>query len=89
MTSQSYQQLILRGIKDLPPDSLAEIVDFIFFIRQKLFQPQQFTEALQEGQQKSTLTDRDRQFNDTAWLSLAEPSFEFWDNKEDAVYDHL
>ena len=26
---------------------------------------------------------------DLAWLSLAEPSFAFWDNEEDAVYDAL
>ncbi len=23
------------------------------------------------------------------WLKMAEPSFEFWDNEEDAVYDQL
>ena len=23
------------------------------------------------------------------WLKIAEPSFAFWDNEEDAVYDHL
>ncbi len=27
--------------------------------------------------------------NDIAWLKLAEPSFEFWDNPEDAIYDKL
>jgi len=26
---------------------------------------------------------------DLAWLKTAEPSFEFWDNAEDAVYDRL
>ena len=26
---------------------------------------------------------------EVAWLRLAEPSFEFWDNPEDAVYDDL
>lgn len=24
-----------------------------------------------------------------AWLKLAEPSFAFWDNKEDDIYDSL
>ena len=27
--------------------------------------------------------------DDLAWARLAEPSFEFWNNPEDAVYDHL
>ena len=26
---------------------------------------------------------------DYGWLKMAEPSFEFWDNEEDAVYDQL
>ncbi len=27
--------------------------------------------------------------DDLAWLKAAEQSFEFWNNKEDAVYDRL
>ncbi len=27
--------------------------------------------------------------NDLLWLQAAGPSFEFWDNEEDAVYDRL
>jgi hypothetical protein len=26
---------------------------------------------------------------DIAWLRASEPSFEFWDNPEDAIYDQL
>jgi hypothetical protein len=26
---------------------------------------------------------------DVAWAQLAEPSFEFWNNSEDAIYDQL
>jgi hypothetical protein len=26
---------------------------------------------------------------DLAWLGLAEPAFQFWDNPEDAAYDNL
>ena len=25
----------------------------------------------------------------SAWLKIAEPSFEFWDNEKDAAYDEL
>ena len=31
MMTQNYQQLIIEGIKGLPPETLAEIADFIFF----------------------------------------------------------
>jgi len=27
--------------------------------------------------------------DDIAWSRLAEPSFEFWDNPDDAIYDQL
>jgi len=26
---------------------------------------------------------------DLAWAKVAESSFDFWDNPEDAIYDHL
>lgn len=35
MTSQAYQQQILDGIKGLPPELLAEITDFVYFVRQR------------------------------------------------------
>ncbi|MEK8016167.1 MAG: hypothetical protein VSS75_004805 [Candidatus Parabeggiatoa sp.] len=41
---QTYQQLILDGIQTLPPNALAEIVDFVYFIRQKCLQPKRFAE---------------------------------------------
>jgi len=88
MTSKDYQRLILQGTQDLPPESLAEIVDFIFFIRQKLFQPQRFDDALQESLPASTIKEESQPY-DTAWLNLAEASFEFWDNEEDVIYDTL
>ena len=88
MTTKDYRQLILEGTQDLPPESLAEIVDFIFFIRQKLFRPQKFDEALQESLPPSTIKEENQAY-DAAWLNLSEPSFDFWDNEEDAIYDTL
>ena len=41
-----YQQLILEGIKDLPPEVLVEIVDFIYFVRKRTLQPQAFAEKV-------------------------------------------
>jgi hypothetical protein len=40
------QQLILEGIKDLPPEVLVEIVDFIYFVRKRTLQPQAFAEEV-------------------------------------------
>lgn len=44
MTTQNYQELIMEGIKDLPPEMLAEIADFVFFVRKRAIQPQAFEE---------------------------------------------
>lgn len=40
MTTQQYRELILDGIKDLPPETLAEITDFVYFVRKRAVQPQ-------------------------------------------------
>jgi len=47
MTGQTYQQIILEGIKGLPPEVLAEIADFVYFVRKRALQPQAFEEELQ------------------------------------------
>jgi len=47
MTTPTYQQLIIEGIKGLPPEVLAEITDFVYFVRKRLLQPQAFEEELQ------------------------------------------
>ncbi len=41
-TSQYYERLITEGIRPLPLEALAEIVDFIYFIRRKTQQPERF-----------------------------------------------
>lgn len=46
MPNQTYQQLIIEGTKDLPPEALAEIIDFIFFVRKRVLQPRDFEEEL-------------------------------------------
>jgi hypothetical protein len=35
MNQPTYQELILEGIRDLPPEALIEIVDFIYFVRKR------------------------------------------------------
>jgi len=47
MTEHTYQQLIIQGIQGLPPEVLAEITDFIYFLRKRALQPQAFEEERQ------------------------------------------
>ncbi len=47
MKTQTYQQLIIEGIKGLPPEILVEIADFIYFVRKRVLQPETFEEELQ------------------------------------------
>ena len=47
MTSQTYQQVILEGIRDLPSDALAEIADFVFFLRKRTFDREGFERDIQ------------------------------------------
>jgi hypothetical protein len=49
MTTQTYQQLIIEGIKGLPPEILAEVVDFILFMRKRVMQPEAFEKELQNA----------------------------------------
>jgi len=46
VTEQIYQQLIVQGIRGLPAETLAEIVDFIYFLRKRAQQPDSFAEEL-------------------------------------------
>jgi hypothetical protein len=49
MTTPAYEQLIIQGIKGLPLETLAEIADFIYFVRQRALQPHTFNEELQNA----------------------------------------
>ena len=49
MTTPDYQQLIIEGIEGLPPDVLAEIADFVLFVRKRAMQPQAFEEEIQNA----------------------------------------
>ncbi|MBM4255770.1 MAG: hypothetical protein FJ147_07720 [Deltaproteobacteria bacterium] len=49
MGVQNYEELIIYGIKGLPDETLAEIVDFVYFARQRALHPQVFAEERQLG----------------------------------------
>lgn len=44
LTPQVYKKLIVNGIEDLPPDLLAEIANFVFFLRKQAVDPAAFAE---------------------------------------------
>jgi len=46
MTSQTYEQIIAEGIKGLPQEMLAEIADFVYFVRKRATQPHVYEEEL-------------------------------------------
>ncbi len=55
MTSPTYRQLILDGLRDLPPEVLAEIADFVYFVRKRTLQPELFEEELRNVLLKAEL----------------------------------
>jgi hypothetical protein len=44
MTAKTYEQLIVEGIKGLPREAFAEITDFVFFVKKRLLEPDEFKE---------------------------------------------
>jgi hypothetical protein len=49
VTEQIYQQLIVQGIRGLPAETLAEIADFVYFLRKRIQQPDIFAEELRSA----------------------------------------
>lgn len=41
---QTYKQLIVDGIQDLPMELLAEIADFVYFVRKRATNPDGFAD---------------------------------------------
>ena len=48
MTAQTYQQLITEGIRGLPAETLAEITDFIYFVRKRALEQHRFEDELKQ-----------------------------------------
>jgi hypothetical protein len=48
MTTQSYEQTILQGLKGLPLEALNEISDFVYFVRRRILHPQAFHDDIRE-----------------------------------------
>ncbi|MGB9553637.1 MAG: hypothetical protein ACPL7L_04615 [bacterium] len=61
MENPNYQRLIIEGIKGLPPEALAEIADFIYFLRKRVLDPKAFEEELQNAILRIDLRQLSRQ----------------------------
>lgn len=48
MTAPTYQQLITDGIRGLPAETLAEIADFIYFVRKRVLEQSDFEKELKQ-----------------------------------------
>ncbi len=68
MTVETYQQLIREGLEGLPAELLAEIADFVFFVRRRALQP----EAFQEEMQAALLATELRQWSRDETMHLEE-----------------
>lgn len=44
MDAPTYEQMIVSGIKGLPPETLREIADFVYFLRYRAVDPNSFEE---------------------------------------------
>jgi len=73
---QPYEQLIIEGIKGLPKEVLAEIVDFVCFVRKRFMQPQSFEAELQ-----AILVEQDLNQLRQAELAHLEQEFEDYGRK--------
>lgn len=76
MTAQNYKQLIMEGINDLPQEMLAEIADFVYFVRKRAVQPDLFEEEL-----KTALLKVDLQQLRQIELSHLEEEFKDYDQR--------
>jgi hypothetical protein len=79
MTVQTYQHLIIEGIKGLPEETLAEIANFVFFVRKRILYPQAFEDELRNALLEAELRQLSR--NEEAHL---EQEFEGYDQ----LYPH-
>ena len=63
MTAQTYQQLITEGIRGLPAETLAEITDFIYFVRKRALEQHHFEEELKQLS-RAEVTHLEKEFED-------------------------
>jgi hypothetical protein len=70
MNAQGYEQLIISGIKNLPPEMLQEIADFVYFLRRRAADPKSF-----EAEQFQIMVEQDLSQLDESELKHLEAEF--------------
>ena len=55
MTAEAYQKMIVAGLDGLPDNFLAEIADFVFFLRHKVRNPNAFAVEVDQSILQSTM----------------------------------
>jgi hypothetical protein len=56
MAATPHEHLILEGLQGLPAEALAEIADFVYFVRKRVLQPQAFLEEVEALLTRDALT---------------------------------
>lgn len=74
MNSEQYRERIMVGLDGLPPDILAQIFDYVYFLRQRTLTPESFATAVSE----MVLRAERHAMNQHEWAHLEE---EFADYK--------
>ncbi|MBI4674356.1 MAG: hypothetical protein HY741_22155 [Chloroflexi bacterium] len=60
MTTQTYHQVIIEGMRDRPTDALAEILDFVLFLRKRTFDREAFEREMQDVLLHAELSEQSR-----------------------------
>ena len=60
MPNDAFEQLILDGVKGLPPEALVEITDFVYFVRKRVLQPKDYQNELHDLLLAADLRQLDR-----------------------------
>ncbi len=70
MTVTTYRRLIVEGLQGLPTESLAEIADFVLFVRRRALQPE-----VVEAEFQSALLNLEVRQNSRAEVAHLEEEF--------------
>jgi hypothetical protein len=60
MSTQTYQKVILEGIRDLRTEALAEILDFVLFLRKRTFAREGFEQEMRSVLLNTELSELSR-----------------------------
>ena len=67
MNETSYEQIIVAGIRHLPPERLREVADFVYFLRQREENDAEFQQLIKADLaelEKSELKHLEEEFED-------------------------